>query len=284
MSSERDKILTENFSKLCDLMDKEKLIPVLSKSQFFSNYLSGDEMVRNRLNQRLNEKYIYVCNNYQEVDIDEKFILESCFESDENYDKLVDALLHTGCDEMAFILDPNVIDMTDLKRCDPKNGYVEKFSFDKNGSDINDKCELVWSDQINANTLSDIYNMTAIPRGYCLLINNYFTKGTYKELQKFRNIFYQLQFDVIMEKNLTADQIKQKLIDISKDENVKKHNAFIFMIITHGNSKREIYGFDGQSIQIDSLIELLNNKNCEALQNKPKIFFFNCCRGGLIFN
>lgn len=181
---------------------------------------------------------------------------------------------------MALQLDPKVIDLTDLKRCDPTN-YIERFSFYKNDSDMNNKCELIWKES-RGETLSDIYNLTDSPRGYCLLINNYFTKGTYKEMQKFRNIFYQLHFDVILEKNLTAEQIKQKLIDISHDQNVEIHNAFIFMIITHGNSKREIYGFDGISLGIDSLIELLNNKNCKALRNKPKIFFFNCCRAGLL--
>ncbi len=213
--------------------------------------------------------------------IDEEFILKSV-KTNEDYDKLVEALLHIGCDETALLLDPNVIDLVDLKRCDPKDGYIEKFSFYKDEKDINDKCDLSWNNESRSITFSDIYNMRDTPRGYCLLINNYFTKGTYKEMQKFRNIFYQLHFDSIMEKNLSADQIKQKLIDISNDENLKKHNAFIFMIITHGNSKRQIIGFDGKPIDIDSLIQLMNNKNCKALCNKPKIFFFNCCRAGLL--
>jgi len=189
---------------------------------------------------------------------------------------------------LALKLDPSVIDMCDFQRCDPSQPYKKEFSFLKDeedvslGHDINHNCELKWDHNSNSTTCEEMYPIISSDHslGYCLLINNYYTKGTFKEMQKFRNIFYQLNYDVIMEKNLTAKEIEDKLIEISKDENLKNHSSFIFMIITHGHADRLIFGYDGRSLNIDSLVSIVKNKNCIGLAGKPKIFFINACRSG----
>jgi hypothetical protein len=202
------------------------------------------------------------------------------------FNRLVETLLHTNNDDLALALDPSVIDMYDLKRCNPSESYRREFSFFKQGPDfdyeINEKCILDWNDNSNSTTIEECFPMFNSPVGFCLLINNYFTRGTYKEMQKFRNIFYQLHFEVMMEKNLTAEEIKDKLLSLSKDKRLKDHSAFIFMIITHGDYKKRIFGFDGLPIQIDYLVNLMSNANCKALNKKPKIFFINACRSGLL--
>ncbi len=73
-----------------------------------------------------------------------------------------------------------------------------------------------------------------------------------------------------------------QLIRLSqRSDELEKQNAFVFMIITHGNDNKEILGFDDVSIKIEFLTQIFNNKNCPSLQNKPRLFFFNCCRGGI---
>jgi hypothetical protein len=121
--------------------------------------------------------------------------------------------------------------------------------------------------------------MDESPRGYCLLINNFFTIGTYKEMQRFRNIFYQLHFEIDMQKNLKADELEKYLKNISRDEKLHGHNAFVLMILSSGNQNKEIYDSDDKVMNISTIVDIFNN-NCPALKNKPKLFFFNCIRKG----
>lgn len=195
--------------------------------------------------------------------------------NNEELDEFIKILLHSGHDAISYLINPKVIDLIDLKRCDPRNGFKEQFSFDQN----NTRDTLKRNDKY-LSSVSGIYPMVKSPRGFCFLVNNYFSIGTFKEMQRFRNIFYQLHFDVIMEKNLDAKEIVNRLIQLSQSQDLRDHNAFVFMIITHGNENKEILGFDGEPIKIELLTELFNNEKCPLLQDKPRMFFFNCCRGG----
>jgi len=123
--------------------------------------------------------------------------------------------------------------------------------------------------------------MLSHPRGYCLLINNFYTIGSFKEMHSFRKIFHQFHFEVIMKRNLTVKQIYDLLIEYSTKPKLIDHDAFAMFIITHGNGRGEIYGFDGQPIHIQTLISLFNNNKCIGLEDKPKMFFINCCREGI---
>jgi hypothetical protein len=184
----------------------------------------------------------------------------------------------TGHDEVAKSLAQNLLrtditDLIDLSRCDPRNGIEGRFTF---GHDRQSD-KLIASGSINS--INSVYTMISSPRGYCLLINNHFTIGTYKEMQRFRNIFYQLHFNVIMKKNMNKIDIINILTEISNKSELSEHNAFVFMIIAHGNDKNEIYGFDSEPIKIRDLMDLMNTENCPRLRSKPRLFFFNCCRG-----
>jgi hypothetical protein len=121
------------------------------------------------------------------------------------------------------------------------------------------------------------------PRGYCLLINNYYTIGSFKEMHRFRKIFFQFHFEVIMKTNLMSQQIIDLLSEVSITRELEDQDAFILMIITHENGRGEIYGFDGQPIPIQLLISLFDNNRCEGLKEKPKMFFFNSCRKGITY-
>ncbi len=188
-------------------------------------------------------------------------------------------LLYTGHDEIAKFLaeklsGTDITDLIDLSSCDPRYSRGGTHSF----GDLRTIDQIKNSGQISST--NSVYTMVNSPRGYCLLINNCFTVGTYKEMQRFRNIFFQLHFDVIMKKNMNKSDIKVLLKEISSREELDNQNAFIFMIIAHGNDKNEIYGFDGEPMKIRHLMDMMNAENCPKLRSKPRVFFFNCCRGG----
>jgi len=176
-------------------------------------------------------------------------------------------LLHSGHDEAVYLFtkkEPYFLNFIDLSRYDmsiPERDTLKPKSYERNP------------------TNSPSYDMEKIPRGFCLLINNYFTLGTYNEMQRFRNIFSQLHFKVLMEKNLDRRDIFNLLRRISQNDELKNHDAFVLMIITHGDQNGLIYGFDGQPIRINTITDMFNNDECPFFQGKPRIFFFNCCRG-----
>jgi hypothetical protein len=218
-----------------------------------------------------------------------KFIYDTCIKSQEDICCLIKVLLHIGQDEAAYLLNKyaligsNLIHLIDLSIYDPKFGPVPDMRI--NRDDPNEPLENLVPPPVQQENLttSGPYSMTKQIRGYCVLINNYFTFGTYKEMQRFRNIFYQMHFEVIMKKNLDKQDLLRTLRIISQDPKLETHDAFMLMIIAHGNNNKEVYGFDGQSVRINTIMEMFNNEECRFLQNKPKCFFFNCCRGGYKF-
>jgi len=119
---------------------------------------------------------------------------------------------------------------------------------------------------------SKILSLIKNPRGKCVIINN-MTEKLGKESLRFKNIFEQLFFEVIIFENLTADQMKTKLVEIAK---VVK-DSLILMIISHGHDEKVI-GFDEKDLRISEIVDTFSEKNCKELSRKPKIFFFNCCR------
>jgi hypothetical protein len=198
-------------------------------------------------------------------------------------------LLHIGQDEAAYLLNKyaligsNLIHLIDLSIFDPKFESVPDFRISRDNPDEPLENLVPPPEQQENLTSSGPYSMTKQIRGYCVLINNYFTVGTYKEMQRFRNIFYQMHFEVIMKKNLDKQDLLRTLRIISQDPKLETHDAFMFMIIAHGNNNKEVYGFDRQSVRINTIMEMFNNEECRFLRNKPKCFFFNCCRGGYKF-
>ncbi len=103
----------------------------------------------------------------------------------EEFKAFIHILLHINNDAIAYYLEPKLIDLIDLKRCDPNNGFKEKFSFGENNTKDILKIKEISSRDLSSSSLKSYYPMSESTRGFCLLINNYFTIGTFKEMQRF---------------------------------------------------------------------------------------------------
>ena len=62
------------------------------------------------------------------------------------------------------------------------------------------------------------------------------------------------------------------------------HDAFVGIVMTHGQKDNMIQGVDEKFVKTEAILENFNNRNCEALIGKPKLFFFQTCRGSMSYS
>ncbi|XP_013012224.2 caspase-14 isoform X1 [Cavia porcellus] len=105
-------------------------------------------------------------------------------------------------------------------------------------------------------------------------------KGSEADLDALKSMFDHLRFNSTMKRDPTAQQFQdemekfQQVID-SWEEPVSC--AFV-VLMAHGD-EGILMGEDGETVQLDDLFQVLNNKNCKALRAKPKVFIVQACRG-----
>lgn len=133
----------------------------------------------------------------------------------------------------------------------------------------------------------NIYRITSSPRGFCLLFNNFdfvdpaFDKrmGSETEGNRLRDVFSQLHFTVEVRNNTTKERMFQTMNEFSKKSELTRHDAFVLIVLSHGVRGGHVITSDGMGINTEDIIKKFNNENCPNLINRPKLFFFNCCRG-----
>lgn len=119
--------------------------------------------------------------------------------------------------------------------------------------------------------------------GICLIINNkqFFDcdprEGSEKDVEMFRSLFEGLNYEVIVRENMGQKQLLDLLREKSADEELKKHDIFIAIIMSHGISEHVITS-DSEYVSYDEIIDFFSNEQCKHLVGKPKVFIFNCCR------
>eukprot|EP00063_Salmo_salar_P021492 XP_013996327.1 PREDICTED: caspase-8-like isoform X2 [Salmo salar] len=152
-----------------------------------------------------------------------------------------------------------------------------------------------------------LYEMTSVPRGLCLIINNeIFDKlgkrtGSNKDAVDLANIFSRMKFRVVMCKDKTAVEIPivlkvfselKQLSDLQQCgakewvggqftdlKDLPKHgDGFVCCILSHGE-KEGVCGTDGTVVPTIDILSPFNGTNCSILVEKPKLFFIQACRG-----
>ena len=141
----------------------------------------------------------------------------------------------------------------------------------------------------------EIYKMSSEPRGVCLIINNEEfgesrkagktkwndRKGSSVDEENLYQLFIWLKFDVMRHRNLTAMEMWNIFLNLSKEDH-SKYDCLAVCILSHGesvNNKDHIVGVDGKSFEVYAMIELFNGRTCKSLVGKPKLYFLQCCRG-----
>ncbi len=68
---------------------------------------------------------------------------------------------------------------------------------------------------------------------------------------------------------------------LAVDSKYKKSDSMIVVILTHGQ-RGSLYGTDGNAIEIEKLLSIMNAEYCKNFRGKPKLFFIQACRGGTV--
>ncbi|KAJ8303777.1 hypothetical protein KUTeg_018700 [Tegillarca granosa] len=136
------------------------------------------------------------------------------------------------------------------------------------------------------------YPMKNRVRGRVLIINNIHFLGKAKNTGKslsyrdgsahdeelITDLFSQLHFIIVTHGDKTADEMRQIVEKEKSNPDHVNADCFICVIMSHG-CHEGIYGVDGDVINLETLSSRFDPKNCPALNEKPKLFFVQACRG-----
>ncbi|XP_011873537.1 PREDICTED: caspase-1 [Vollenhovia emeryi] len=144
------------------------------------------------------------------------------------------------------------------------------------------------------------YPMRSKPRGLVLIITNIVYESS-DEKHRFsakhdkdnlEKLFEEMGFIVVTHGNLTGQEMKDKIKDFSKRDDLRKVDSCFVIVTSHGtedeDSNTEIQGTDYHSasrqpnyekVLCTEIFEYFTTEACPQLAEKPKIFIFQLCRG-----
>ncbi|KAJ7393240.1 hypothetical protein OS493_006209 [Desmophyllum pertusum] len=149
-------------------------------------------------------------------------------------------------------------------------------------------CEGILISSANLSTQNpglQTYEMSRNPRGLCFVINNFIFQnealnrhGTEYDEEALEDLFEELSFHVNVVQNYTGREMWDAAIDVAAQDH-SAFDAFVFIIMSHGGDRDTIYGVDGRPVRIEELMSEFIATKCPTLQNKPKLFIIQSCRG-----
>ncbi|XP_067866049.1 caspase-1-like isoform X2 [Heterodontus francisci] len=101
-----------------------------------------------------------------------------------------------------------------------------------------------------------------------------------EQMQKLLNGF---GYEVEKHNNLTAEGMKEALTVFSNREEHMQSDSTFVVLMSHG-LRDQICGIHHNenrqdTLHIDNVFNILNNKNCKGLRGKPKVIIIQACRG-----
>ena len=138
---------------------------------------------------------------------------------------------------------------------------------------------------VDAAKVVEKYNMNHEKRGTALVINmrsyeddklkNREAKSKV-DVDNLRRTLEYLEFDFKLCDNFTAEEIEQE-IQRQATADHSQSDCFLCVVMSHGNDKDMFYSSDYKEISYEDIMAPI--KSCETLRNKPKLYFFQACRG-----
>jgi len=137
-----------------------------------------------------------------------------------------------------------------------------------------------------------VYPMRSSPRGYFFMINNVqFVNnimderdGAKVDERNLEDLFTQFGYIVEKHRDEGLEDMKRKICEFAKRSEHSRCDSCVVAIMSHGRARgskpnSSIISADGQLLEIEWILEQFTNENARTLVAKPKIFFFQTCRG-----
>ncbi|XP_028665804.2 caspase-2 [Erpetoichthys calabaricus] len=132
------------------------------------------------------------------------------------------------------------------------------------------------------------YRMQSLPRGQALILSNTDFDTNVTELDPrpggkedestLCHLFTELSFQVTLICNKSSQDMKNILVQFSRHKDHQSADACIVALLSHG-IEGAVYGVDGELLKLDDVFSFFDNASSPNLQNKPKMFFIQACRG-----
>ncbi|XP_053943265.1 caspase-2 isoform X1 [Cuculus canorus] len=131
------------------------------------------------------------------------------------------------------------------------------------------------------------YKLISEPRGLALILSNIhfssekdleYRSGGDVDCTSLEMLFKHLGYQVTVFHDQTAQEMQNALERFSKLPDHQDVDSCIVALLSHG-VEGGVYGSDGKLLQLQEAFRLFDNANCPNLQNKPKMFFIQACRG-----
>nr|XP_021404675.1 caspase-2 [Lonchura striata domestica] len=131
------------------------------------------------------------------------------------------------------------------------------------------------------------YKLTSEPRGLALILSNVrfssekdleYRAGGDVDCASLEMLFRHLGYQVTVFCDQTAQEMQNALERFSKLQDHRDVDSCIIALLSHG-VEGGVYGSDGKLLELQETFRLFDNANCPNLQNKPKMFFIQACRG-----
>ncbi|XP_076757715.1 death regulator Nedd2-like caspase [Xylocopa sonorina] len=143
------------------------------------------------------------------------------------------------------------------------------------------------------------YPMRSNPRGLVLIITNIVykdldpRKSAVHDESNLKELFKQMGFEVICHRNLTGQELLEKVKEFSELKQLRRADSCFIIISGHGNINTQYEVTEIKGVDYDSESKAYNYKTvlcrdildyftaeiCPHLAGKPKIFVFQLCRG-----
>ncbi|XP_060679067.1 caspase-2 isoform X1 [Hemiscyllium ocellatum] len=132
------------------------------------------------------------------------------------------------------------------------------------------------------------YRMCSRPRGLCLIVSNVRFPGVPDLVDRqggemdrlvLSTLFTNLGYSVTSVCNQTQQVMRRELERFASRLEHRALDSCVVALLSHG-VEGAVYGTDGELLQIQEVFRMFDNDSCPQLQNKPKMFFIQACRGG----
>ena len=133
--------------------------------------------------------------------------------------------------------------------------------------------------------MAKMYNMEHEKRGIALVINirSFDAPNQHKErvwsmkdVENLKTTLEYLEFDLKFCENLKANEIRDEIQKIAELDHTDS-DCFLCVVMSHGIDDK-IVASDSEEISLNEIMQPIKS-SCQSLENKPKLFFFQACRG-----